>query len=359
MYRYLDDKEIAQILHQLPAQKAAEQLVDTANQRGGEDNITALVVKVDQGLPVPIARKAVVAQTNSRVQFAESVQVESGLASRLQTLAPKIYSASEQSEQVSGSKLRPAIVSAPRFGNQVLMVAAAFLAGIGLTTYLHVAQLSDSDQARLSRDLVAASGQHTNSLEERSSINTMQASSQVGESPEQIVRNDYDGAPRARLSPGVLQQTVNRENDIVKSRQDLSIELSSAQIKIDTETRKLTTWFLRQRQVEAGMPSVLASEIAVSSPAVRQQKQSFDAANWDYLREAETLLYNPADEALEKKVKELSRVRETRLKELDDGIKLAVRSALDASLAHLFELTTQRDRLQAALRGARATKKSR
>jgi hypothetical protein len=46
LYKYVDDRELMEIATGLTAQEAAERMVELANERGGDDNTTVLVLKV-------------------------------------------------------------------------------------------------------------------------------------------------------------------------------------------------------------------------------------------------------------------------------------------------------------------------
>jgi serine/threonine protein phosphatase PrpC len=52
LHGYLDDAEVGPLTRGAPAE-AARRLVDLANERGGKDNITAVLVKVDGAVPAP------------------------------------------------------------------------------------------------------------------------------------------------------------------------------------------------------------------------------------------------------------------------------------------------------------------
>jgi protein phosphatase len=48
MHGLITDDEIAEVAGMLPLEEAAQRLVDTANERGGPDNITVVIARVDE-----------------------------------------------------------------------------------------------------------------------------------------------------------------------------------------------------------------------------------------------------------------------------------------------------------------------
>jgi protein phosphatase len=48
LYNHVDQHEVGEVVYSLPAEQAAEQLVSLANDRGGSDNITVMVVEVSE-----------------------------------------------------------------------------------------------------------------------------------------------------------------------------------------------------------------------------------------------------------------------------------------------------------------------
>jgi hypothetical protein len=101
----------------------------------------------------------------------------------------------------------------------------------------------------------------------------------------------------------------------------------------------------------------LASEIAATSDTVRQSKEAFERATWEYLKELEVLRYNPGDAQQNAKVVELAGIRRQRLNELSETVRVAIEKAVGEADQLLVELTVERERIEeriAALRRATA-----
>lgn len=66
--RYLDDDEIRRMVSHLDGEDACRRLIKTANDRGGEDNISVVLLKY-QALPAPVLGETLTARTSSAVDL--------------------------------------------------------------------------------------------------------------------------------------------------------------------------------------------------------------------------------------------------------------------------------------------------
>ncbi|MCB0332521.1 MAG: Stp1/IreP family PP2C-type Ser/Thr phosphatase [Bdellovibrionales bacterium] len=145
---------------------------------------------------------------------------------------------------------------------------------------------------------------------------------------------------------GILTESTQR----IKNLEDKLIELRA---EVDVATRKLAVWYGRRKRIESTDPVNLAAEVAVVSESVRQSKEAFERATWDYLKAAEALRYNPTDSEQKQVVSELTQKR----KEFQQHLVLEVRDAIDQEVGvadhRITELALERDKLEEQLVRAR------
>ncbi|WKZ56262.1 MAG: Stp1/IreP family PP2C-type Ser/Thr phosphatase [Bdellovibrionota bacterium] len=130
---------------------------------------------------------------------------------------------------------------------------------------------------------------------------------------------------------------------------ELKNELVRVRAEIDIATRKLAVWYGRRRRFLTSDPINLASEVAVTSPVVKDRKEAFERATWAYLKEAEVARYQPDDAAQNKKVAELLAQRKARMNELEEEVRRAIDKEVSDADHHISELTLRRDAIDSEL----------
>jgi len=108
----------------------------------------------------------------------------------------------------------------------------------------------------------------------------------------------------------------------------ISRELDATRSQIDSSTRALTIWLGRKKRLQSGDPINLASEVAISSEAVKSKQDAFNLSTYAFLQENEVLRFNPGDNARERKVADLARQRLTAMRDLIDSVKIAIQEEL-------------------------------
>ena len=126
---------------------------------------------------------------------------------------------------------------------------------------------------------------------------------------------------------------------------NLKRSLDLARAELDTATRKLSVWVGRKRRLESVNPIDIASEVAAVAPAVREKKELFEKASWDYLNRVEEWRYNPTEE-LSRDVANLAAIRSRRLQELTELVRSAIDEEVDRSQQQVSELSWKRDGFQ-------------
>lgn len=129
-------------------------------------------------------------------------------------------------------------------------------------------------------------------------------------------------------------------------RISLATEIADIRNQIDTATRKLAIWHGRRTRLHDSDLTALASEVAVSSEEVRVNKEEFELASWNYLKEAEVLRFLPSDKNQKKKVDDLIEARNQKLHQLADQVSKAIDQAVRESESQITKLTLLRENLQ-------------
>lgn len=151
----------------------------------------------------------------------------------------------------------------------------------------------------------------------------------------------FDTTPGADINEK-LNATRQKSEKVLK-------ELETTRAELDMATRRLAVWYGRQKRLERSSGINLAGEVAVSSDSVKEYKEIFERASWEYLKEAEVLRYNPNDKAQKEKVAKLTSLRKQRMIELSEAVREAINKAVSEADHKITELTLRRDRLESEL----------
>ena len=123
-----------------------------------------------------------------------------------------------------------------------------------------------------------------------------------------------------------------------------SQDLTTVRAELDRATRRLVAWYGRkQRLADPAKLLDLAAEVAITSEIVANSKQEFDTASTEYLRQAEILLYAPADESQERAVTKSRSERDSAIEKLRSILSAAIDSELATALEQVRELSQLRD----------------
>lgn len=441
LYNLVHAHEIAAIVQDNYIDVAVQKLIKLANERGGTDNITVIVVEIGEDFPVgpeafesaePKPQAAAAAepeQDENRVAAGapdpislsngtheakleenspDSDQVSSESAAEPRgeprespRLQPKIDFAAAKSAQErsthQGESLEPSEELAaaseetqPRVSRSVLLFGAFLLTLISFIGGFFAPRLMSGGLGDGAREVVLAPVQPQAQIARLDAAVALESAQpkplaptlRIGLSdiaPSQPVEShsgvghdgavhdgEIGGADLARVVRrkealrqllGILEEKVGAFERPLNSkfleqlqatrqtRENLERQENDLRAQIDMATRKLAVWYGRRKRLQSTDPINLATEVAVASPTVKNRKEVFELATWSYLKEAEVLRYNPADEKQERRVFELARVRKERQRELAEEVRRAIDREVSESDRAIAELTLQRDKL--------------
>ena len=328
LYNHVRDGEIAEILSSKRDSEAVKTLVALANERGGTDNITVLIVSVCDG--------AQNGHQDQRIPISESGGV---------------------SEQTNSSTFVGKHVRSPLSTEKLLFFSVLALGMVSLLFLIipffmksdlairpgtaHLAQsLSDSIET-ISEDQKIAPSRFEAAITAAEGIDLLQArESSLREQKEDTVRYieffEHDQLKQ--------KEQLNRENNRRENK-----ELDRVRIQIERATRKLAVWHQRKKDSEGKGALAVAIEVAAVSDAVRSLKLQFDQITWKYLRKMEALRYEPDNIELKEQLLELQQEREQALLTLSAGIRDTIKEEGSKTEAEVAELIIRKDALLARL----------
>ena len=129
-------------------------------------------------------------------------------------------------------------------------------------------------------------------------------------------------------------------------------ELKEVNDKVVFATRRLAIWVQRRKQLKDNVPLQLAAQVALSSESVRQKNEAFKEVTANYIREAEILLLNPADQKQSQKVAELAAARKQRITQLEAEIRSAIDKEISDADQNVAEIALERDKVALSLQNA-------
>jgi protein phosphatase len=151
--------------------------------------------------------------------------------------------------------------------------------------------------------------------------------------------------PRAALGSFDIESII--EQDAEQALPELQMKLFEIRELIEVATRKLSIWHQRREQFfRSSDIKTLAAEVAVTSPSVKEHLDSYNHAQWEYLGEAEKLIYQPADRDQEQQVLALSQKRDKELDKLREETHLVIDHEVSRSLYLIRQLSAERDKIQ-------------
>ena len=392
LYNLVHDAEMLDLVNNNSLDEAIQKLIDLANSRGGTDNITVMLVRVgDSGREVVTGGNFSESNGDSSSRRADP---------RAEPQPPYVESHDRQNQVESKERLGdvrdagnlralpPALIRPPfRLSNTAFVAALAGIVGLVAGTIINsssdeptvgpvvgpnplaakvaILDLNEVRDGTGSLALITAAPimPANDALEAAEGVEDWLLSTASKGRILSVSERDVLGKRRDALNSRliVLNQRIEalsqplsgRLADTLKTSSDeistLENDLKGLRAELETATRKLAVWLGRRKRLEGSDPVDMALEVAVSSPSVREKKEDFERASWAYLKEVEVWRYSPGDESLGRKVAQLARTRNQRIKELAEEVRRAIDSAVEEADHQIAELTVKRDQVQSRL----------
>jgi serine/threonine protein phosphatase PrpC len=391
LYNFVNDAEILGVVKQNSLDDANQILINLANQRGGADNITVLVVAIGgsggRSAEFRKARDVSSAREETDPNRAEQQVRKAGAATQVHVgtsgkeapavQEPKTGPFSKKRSEKRSLKNLPArtlpvpllVVAALVFGlvagdgaRQFSRTVISFLKGDtsptgnpdtpapplpggnpleGISADLNISRSLSGNDGGLPE--IARQVQST-----RSEAGARQRRDKAAR--ERLVKaRDFCHvsikkleAQVAMLSAGALStadfiMAANRDAD------DVQVAIDQVELQIDAASRKLSQWYGRQKRLEEQDPLKLAAEVGASSEKVKGKKSELEVATYEFIKKRDEVELYPGDEKLSSQLVSLKERRSRLLKELQDVVRQTVEDMLLTTNEQLEDLKLKRD----------------
>lgn len=386
LYNLVSEEDILAVVTQNPLDDANQILINLANQRGGSDNITVLVIALGE----PPGRDRIGASKQ-----ATSASKASPPQSDRDLIPPRVEE--PQDPKVAREALRQRRKQSPRSTRSLpiyLPLGFAVLVGLALGDFarrllpnaesgalsnlkgiLGVGVKEPREGALPEEDRVSAessqSRESSQSLAYRENPLAQLARQMRSDSAQ---RGGLGGAPASRTQAeieraiGKLQAQVSalsRPVDpdatvmLAKTREradSLQREYANIDAKISGASRAVTLWLGRQvnfESEEAFNSSTELEKVAAYSESVKVKLAAIVSLSYQYRERADEVELHPGDEALRASLDNLGARREQLKQELRDDVRKTVGAFLAKSYKEYEALREQRDRVSVSLQEAR------
>ncbi len=397
LYNLVSEAEIAELVNKHSTDDATQFLIDLANERGGSDNITIIIVDSQKySTPSvksqPISDDKVSIQAQANINITDVVQSEtvssavnnnlvggyhsSGMINepeKLQETVQQIQSSYESIEEEDTAPIPPVAeqideldlntpVNARPFASKLVLILGSFFGGL-LVSYLLFSKSSIEPDTEITAINSKANSQITlqevepskESNKEPVVYNEVARIGQAERSAMQKRKSDLeiqikDASTKINLlTASSSSQIESLEAELKKRAEENKSRINQLRSDIDVATRKLATWYDRKQRLDSVDVVNMASELAVSVPQIKQKKDEFEKATWDYLKAVESLPYATDASQREEKMQVLVRNRSAKMKELGDAVRVLIWDSLEDADDAVAMLTLQLSSLEREL----------
>jgi len=376
LYNVVSKDEMLTILKNKSIDEAIPDLIALANERGGPDNITIIIVQVDENYPLKASdfKEAQYPRTANKSQLPKTDAYDIR-ATREQYRFTKVKREHDDSDlQISSQSIAKNATATSKISktdqSSLLHFKWAGLMILGLVMGFLLSETSSffksSNRQELRTVLINPLASEIakvpmisyNFNKPEMEIGVFVSKRETGVKDTQLIPDSFSvnkGLTKGQVE-GVTQrkktiqdqlQTIRNEIEqldnpqfaqLSERKEKIQLELGKLDLnqvysvkELNDSSKNLASWIDRKQRLSTADPVDLASEVAFSSSYVRERKELFEKATWAYLREVEVWRYSPNDQELTKKISELGKAREQRRNELAEAVAKAVdQGKLDA-----------------------------
>jgi serine/threonine protein phosphatase PrpC len=389
LYNYVPTPEILAVVRQNPIDDASQILINLANQRGGGDNITVLVIAV--GDKSPRGRKP----TLPYPLYDPYPDYDEEQLNPEEDNAPKTEAGSQQNDVIapppveepqgrrsqrrSRDSNKPVTPNSPRLIPSVLILGSTLVVGLvlgGLVRKISLSGLSlfegqrapEEQQRREQQAAEQPTIQDGNSLatlakqiraEQNSGDNSEpERDSQTSRYPEQIqaairrLEQQID-----TLNSTAKSATTNSLEQVKLEVERLQREYSAIESNLDVASRAVTLWLSRQVALE-GRSKVDGSlseieQVAAYSGVIKEKLASLSAISYQLRSKADQVELYPNNSALRADLEQLQGKVDQLRRELEGDVRRSLGTILASAYTDYETIKIKRDILWLDLQAAR------
>jgi hypothetical protein len=398
LYNFVDPHEIVDVVRQNPLDDASQILINLANQRGGSDNITVVIIAIgetsgkkrsaqyrqardvaaqrlqESAAPDDEVREEVIPEHQVDESTGEAstegrrdvVPEPERSARKTRLVEPPPVAEPLELDRVEASRQRKRIgYHKPSGGLPVpVLVVAALVFGMVVGSlarkFLHpsdspdVALLSDREAADHVSPPKGRDPQGLSAVEPALRSPRYAVDEGLGGNPEKdkVVRDAFETSIKkleSQIKALDKPTSPNSQEDVAAARQkadDIQTNLATIEEQIGAASRKLQQWYARQKRLETQDALKLAAEVGASSERVQKKKAGFEAATYELIRMLDDVeQHHSNDESKQQQLTALKEKRTRLLRELQDEVHSTVETVLAETNKHVEDLKIQRQLL--------------
>jgi serine/threonine protein phosphatase PrpC len=378
LYNHVQPLEIAEILTKYSAEQASEALIKLANQRGGSDNISVIVITVSSDADISTLDLDTKDMLDPQILSDNKDQINT-----IETIEDNFNQNIDLANQVEASftsnivnEFREALPTEAdaSFMRSLTWSFKDYKKIIGILLLVSLAAIwrfsinsNESDtltNEHKSEDLV----NNNIKIESQKSIEE--------KPPKDSFNKDK---PKDNTSYSSFEMARNRVEELEKLISELEVKVSAFDLplsgkvadlladttrKIDNIKRQITTidsdlytanktaaiLFGQEQRLKSMEILKVASEISKLSPEILEVKKSFENITWRYLKERDKSENDPYNKELLIQVEQLAQQRRQELEKLARVLNVAIATELKNVTEKQSELTIQKDLLEKELR---------
>jgi hypothetical protein len=380
LYNNLSDQDILEIVKQNPLDDANQILINLANQRGGSDNITALVIALEErtprtrksSLPFAIVDDHSAQDSQSTSQTADhdlnpppppveepldpaakrrAIRKQSRLAAGRPRALPTFF--------LLGTTLLIGLVLGS-LARKVSLNSTELLAPLGFMLNLEPTETEESRVAEPLQEANPLAALARQIRDERRSVAEQMTPNptRLVRQPEQIKRS-IDSLKRQiqeLSSPAPI--TTQSDLNIAREKLDqVQKAYASVEAELDVASRAVTLWLSRQVAFEGQDTSSTSitemEQVAAYSQSIKEKLSTLTSLSYAIREKADEVELRPGDGSLRSELEEIETKRDVLNRELQSEVRRSINSILTRSYKEYESVKNRRDKLWSELQLAK------